>query len=132
MFTGSSPYSADLQNAITRAVAIASMPITQLNNDLSSFNSQSTALSGIDSKFVMLQNAVRAVSNATGSSSLSASSSASTVATASVGAGAVQGQYTIEVQNAVNRINRKDCPPFRFHILKTRIPQAPWREVRSL
>ena len=57
IFTGSSQFSTDFQNSITRAVNLASMPITQLKSDVTKLQSQSDALSGIDAKFAALQSA---------------------------------------------------------------------------
>ena len=44
MFTGASGYSQDLQNVISRAVAIAELPITVLTNQEATLQSQSSAL----------------------------------------------------------------------------------------
>ena len=41
-FTGSSQFSTDFQNVISRATAIASLPITQLNTDKTNLSSQAT------------------------------------------------------------------------------------------
>ena len=57
-FTGTSAYSADFANVIARAVAIASLPITQLTNSQTTLTSQSTELTTLDTKFTALQRAV--------------------------------------------------------------------------
>ena len=59
IFTGTSAYSQDFQNVITRAVAIASLPITLLTNQQTTLTNQSNELSTIDSKFTALQTAIR-------------------------------------------------------------------------
>jgi hypothetical protein len=43
-FLGNSAFSTDLQAVITRAVNIASLPITQLQNQLNTLTSQQTEL----------------------------------------------------------------------------------------
>jgi len=63
VFTGSSNFSADFQNVITRATAIASLPINLLNSDKSNLTSQADALTGIDGKFKTLQNAVQGIAD---------------------------------------------------------------------
>ena len=54
IFTGSSRYSSDLQQVLTRAVKIASLPLNLLNNQLSTLQSRSSALDSMDGKFSAL------------------------------------------------------------------------------
>ena len=61
IFTGSSQFSQDFQNVISRATAIASLPITQLNTDKTNLSSQADALTGIDGKFKALQTAIQGI-----------------------------------------------------------------------
>src|ERR1022692_5115505 len=61
IFTGTSAYSQDFQNVITRAVAIASMPITLLTNQQTTLTNQSNELSTIDTKFTALQTAIQGI-----------------------------------------------------------------------
>ena len=63
-FTGASDYSQDLQDVISRAVAIAELPVTQLTNQESALQSQSTELSTIDSDLTALQTAIQGVGTA--------------------------------------------------------------------
>ncbi|MGD0500134.1 MAG: flagellar filament capping protein FliD [Bryobacteraceae bacterium] len=100
LFTGSSQFSTDLQNVITRAITIASLPITQLNSEVTSLQNQSTALSGLDTKFAALQASIQQIADAAGSGSLNATVSDTSVVSATLGSGAVEGQYSIEVQDA--------------------------------
>jgi flagellar hook-associated protein 2 len=98
MFTGSSQFSADFQNVIDRAVAIASLPISQLNHDLTALENQSSDLSGIDSKFAALQAAVTGIGEAM-TSAFETDISDPAVVSATVGAGAVEGNYSIQVED---------------------------------
>jgi flagellar assembly factor FliW len=98
-FTGTSQYSQDFQNVITRAVAIASLPITLLTNQQTTLTNQSTALTSIDTDFTALQTAVAGIQSALEGSSFQTTVSAPTVVSASVADGAQQGNYTIQVNN---------------------------------
>jgi flagellar hook-associated protein 2 len=98
-FTGTSQYSTDFQNVITRAVAIASMPINQLNSNKTTLQNQSTALTALDSKFAALQAAIDGIDRAVAGGSLQASLSDTKLVTASAGNGATEGAYSIEVQD---------------------------------
>jgi flagellar hook-associated protein 2 len=97
-FTGASGYSQDLQNVISRAVAIAELPITQLTNQEAALQSQASALSNIDTDLTALQTAVQGVGTAM-SGSFEADVSNPDVVSASVGDGAVAGKYSIEVDS---------------------------------
>jgi len=99
VFTGVSSFANDLQAVITRAVGIASLPLTQLQNQLQDLNGQSSALSGLDSAFAALQTSLGKFDNAVGVGSLSAVSSNPAAGSASVSAGALQGDYTIDVSS---------------------------------
>jgi flagellar hook-associated protein 2 len=100
IFTGGSQFSADFQNVITRAVNIASLPITQLNNQKTTLTNQSTALSSLDASFVVLQSAVAGIANAFGGSSLQASISDTSKVSVALGSTASEGTYSINVTDA--------------------------------
>jgi flagellar hook-associated protein 2 len=100
IFTGSSQFSQDFQNVMTRAVSIASLPLTQLNSDLTSLQNQSSALSGIDSRFAALQGSLSRIQAAVGGSAMNVSSSNNDVLQATVGEGAVEGTYPVKVVDA--------------------------------
>jgi flagellar hook-associated protein 2 len=100
IFNGNSRYSADFSAVIDRAVAIASIPITQLNNDKTSLTAQSTALQGLDSNFSALQSAVQGIGTALGGASLAAAVSDPTKLSVTLGDGAVEGDYSIDVISA--------------------------------
>src|SRR4029079_6911471 len=87
-FTGNSAFSADLQQVITRAVNIASLPIAQLQGQLGILTNHKTKLQTLGSKFQSLQNALGSIDSASSANSFSASVDNQLVASASVGSGA--------------------------------------------
>ncbi len=95
IFSGSSRYSSDFQSIITRAVSIASLPKTQMQNTLSALQDEQSALKSIDSKFEALQAAISSLASATASTNSSVSNAS--VAKATVSAGAMEGTYQVEV-----------------------------------
>jgi flagellar hook-associated protein 2 len=99
IFTGSSAYSQDFQNVITRAVSIASLPLNQLNNDKTTLTNQSDELTTLNSKFGAVQSAIQGMDQAM-SSSFDAAISDPSVVSATTGAGAVEGNYSILVSDA--------------------------------
>ena len=96
IFTGTSTYSQDLQNVISREVAIASLPITQLQNNVSQLTGQSSELQTLSSKFSSLQSAIAKLSTVAGQM-LSVSTSDSAAVQATLGSGALPGSYAIAV-----------------------------------
>jgi len=100
IFTGNSRYSKDFQAVIDRATAIASLPISQLNNQKAALTDQTTALTGLDTKFVALQTAVDRLGQAIGSASFQSSVSDPAKVSVTLGDGAVEGNYAIEVVDA--------------------------------
>lgn len=97
IFTGSSRYSSDFQSVITRAVNIASLPLTQLNNVKNTLEDRSSALSSLDSVFSNLSSAIQTLQSSTGTSSFTSTTSRSGVVRATVGDGALAGSYQVEV-----------------------------------
>jgi flagellar hook-associated protein 2 len=98
-FNGSSTYAADLQQTITHAVAVASIPLNQLNANVTTLQGQSSELSYLESGFTLIQNAIQSLTTASNGGSLSASVGDSTVATATLdsSASATAGTYTLNV-----------------------------------
>jgi flagellar hook-associated protein 2 len=94
----SSKYSSDLQQVLSRAVAIASLPLTQMNNQLNGLQTRSTALNSLNGKFTALQSALQGVSDAAVSSSAQVSDS--TVLTAQSDSTVKAGSYAIHVISA--------------------------------
>jgi len=95
-FTGLSGYSTDLQNALNRAVALASLPLHQLQNQQSTLTGQSTELNTLRTLFSSLQTSITNL-NSSGQHLLAASVSDTSVLTAQVGAGALAGTYSVKV-----------------------------------
>lgn len=98
-FTGGSQYANDFQSVISRAVAIASLPLSQLSNQKADMIGESTALTSLDSKVAALQNAITSIQTSTGTSSYASSVSDPKVATTSLGTGISEGTYTLVVSD---------------------------------
>jgi len=97
IFTGSSAYAGDLENVVTRAVELASLPIQLLSNQQSLLNSQANEVSNLSNLLGNLQSSVKGIDNAMNGASFQASYSANGVVSASLAAGATQGVYSIDV-----------------------------------
>ncbi len=95
-FTGVSKFASSLQQVLTRAVGIASLPLNTDQAALNSLNTTQTDLQGLDSVFTNLQQSINSLQSTVSSGLLSASVSDSSVS-ATVGAGATAGTYTIAV-----------------------------------
>jgi len=100
IFNGNSRYSADFQAVIDRTTAIASMPITQLQNQKTNLNNESTALSLLGDVFSKLQSAIDGINTSLSGSSYSADVSDPAVIGVTLGDGAMEGNYGIEVLDA--------------------------------
>ena len=96
-FNGSSTFSADLNNQISHAVAIATLPITQLQNEQTTLTGQQSELQTLGSNFSALQTAFGAVDRAAGAGSLAASVSNPSLASASLSTGALAGSYSVNI-----------------------------------
>jgi len=94
----SSNYSSDLQQVLSRAVAIASLPLNQLNSQLTDLQNRSTALNSLNGKFSALQTALQGVSSAAFSASAQVTNSS--VLTAQSDSTAKAGSYAIHVVTA--------------------------------
>ena len=100
LFTGSSAFAQSLQASITQAVNIATLPITQLQNEVTNLQNQSSDLSGIDSKFASLQTAIAGIDQAMDGSSYETDVSDTSVVSATTSTGVMEGNYAIEVDSA--------------------------------
>jgi flagellar hook-associated protein 2 len=98
-FNGTSSYSTDLQNIISRSVAIAELPIQLLSNQQTTLKNQSTELTTIDGLVTKLQTAIKSVDQAMSSSSFDASVSDSSLLSATLSSGALEGDYSVEVKD---------------------------------
>jgi flagellar hook-associated protein 2 len=97
IFTGSSQFSNDFQQVITRAVAIASLPIQQVQTTVANLQSQSSELSTLNTSFTALQTAINNLQSALGLGSYSGTSSVTTVASVSLSGTPSAGTYSLEV-----------------------------------
>jgi len=95
IFSGTSRYSSDFQSILQRSVAIASLPKTQLESQLSALNSRQEALTSLQTKLTDLRSALNNLSSAV--TGLSANSLDSSVASVSVSGSAMAGTYFLEV-----------------------------------
>ena len=95
IFTGASRYSSDLQQVLTRAVSIASLPLNLLNNQLTTLQSRSDALNSLDGKFAAVLSAVQGISTA--ADSTTASVSDTDIVAAHSDPTALPGTYSIHV-----------------------------------
>ena len=100
----SSKYSSDLQQVLSRSIAIASLPLNQLNSQLTTLQNRSTALNSLNGKFSALQTALQGVSDAAVSSSAQVSDSS--VLTAQSDSTAKPGSYAIHVVTAGAHLQR--------------------------
>lgn len=97
IFAGSSRYANDFQQVIDRAVAIAALPLRQLQSQRSVLNDQATAWKSVDSKFTALASALDDIFTARGAASYQAVSSNEQVVRATVGSQPAPGTYSLEV-----------------------------------
>lgn len=98
-FKGASTYSSDFQNVISRAVAIATLPINLLTTQQTALTNQSKELTALDTKFTALQTAVQKVDAALSGSSYQTETSMDKVVEVSVADGAREGVYSINVKD---------------------------------
>ena len=96
-FTGNSAFTADLQNALSRAVSFASLPLQLIQNKQSDVTNQKSALQSLSSKFQSLQSSVDLLNKSIGTGSYVASVSKDSVATASASSGVTAGSYSLNV-----------------------------------
>ncbi len=99
LFNGSSRYSQDLQNLVQRAVAIASLPITQLNSQKTQVTDRSNALSALDTKFQSLAASINNIESAFGWASYQATVSDPAKLSVTLGSGAAEGDYSVQIVN---------------------------------
>ena len=99
IFTGASRYATDFQSVIDRSVAIASLPLSQLQTQKATLSSESSALSSVDSKVAALQAAIKNVGTAMSSGTYRPSVSDSDVLSSTLTSGSMAGTYRIHVTN---------------------------------
>ncbi len=104
-FTGSSAFTAQLQQVISTAVARASAPLTQLGNEQSTLQGQQSELATLAGDFSSLQSALTSLDTVAQSNGLAAQVSDTSVATASVTSTALPGTYSVDVTNLGSQAN---------------------------
>ncbi len=100
IFTGSSRYSTDFQQVIDRAVAIASLPLAQLESQKTGLEDQSSALRSVEAKIASVQSAIESLLSAVTSSAYTTSVTDASVLRASVSGSTLPGVYSVEVIDA--------------------------------
>jgi flagellar hook-associated protein 2 len=98
-FTGVSKFATSLQQVLTRAVGIASLPLNTLQASLTTTQNQQSAVTSLNSTFSSLQQSIASLQTAVNSTLLSSSVSDASVVSANVGAGALAGTYSIQVDS---------------------------------
>lgn len=97
-FSGSSTYASSFQQVITRAVGIASLPLQNLQNGVNNLNAQASAVTGLNATFAALQADIQNLDSAVAGSPSAKSSDPNSVS-ATAAAGALNGTYTIQVDD---------------------------------
>jgi len=95
LFSGNSRFATDFQQIIDRSVAIASLPMQQMQAQQSQLAQERSALAALEGKFTALRSAAQQIESSL--SNLAASVSNSGVVSAAVSSGAIVGTYQLEV-----------------------------------
>ena len=97
LFSGTSRYSADFVQVIERSVAIASLPLTQMQQQRLKTNDESAALKTVEAKVLALKASLLGMGNSLGTGSWQTSSSDTSVLRPSSTDGVAEGTYTLQV-----------------------------------
>jgi flagellar hook-associated protein 2 len=97
-FNGSSTFSSAFQGVLTNAVDQASIPMEQMQDDVTTLTNQQSALTSLESTFQSLSTALQSIGSAS-TGSPSASVSDSSIVSASTTSSALAGTYSIEVDS---------------------------------
>jgi flagellar hook-associated protein 2 len=111
-FNGVSSYANDFQQVLTRAVDIASLPMQNLQNQVTTLTQQEQTLGGLQSTFSSLQGAIQSIGTA--QASMSATVSDPSTVSASATPSALPGTYTIQVTNlgsSTTTLSNAGTPP---------------------
>lgn len=96
IFSGSSRYANDFQSLITRAMSIASLPLSQLERGKTELESESSALAALQTRFSALAAAIDTLEDAIGADAYGVSVTGGAVLSAAI-SGAAEGVYNVEV-----------------------------------
>jgi flagellar hook-associated protein 2 len=94
--SGVSKYSSDLQSILNRAVQIAQIPVTALQNKDSDLLQKKTLLSGLDSSISSFSDSLKSLSSVAGSQALTATSSNPNAVTVAATGATTPASYTID------------------------------------
>ncbi len=95
--TGSSTFASDLQSALNRAVAIASLPMQLLQADQSQLNGRASELGALASLFTNVQGSLQSLASSTSGGALGATVSDSSIVQANLTGTPLPGTYTVDV-----------------------------------
>lgn len=104
-FNGSSTYATQLQQVITHSLAIASLPVTQLQRTQTTLTGQQTELQTLSTSFASLETAIYSLGSSTGTGSFAATTGDSTIVQPTVSSGAMAGTYSLNVTSLGSRTN---------------------------
>jgi flagellar hook-associated protein 2 len=104
-FSGESTFSASLNNVISQALARASAPITQLQNQQSTLANEQGEVQTLGNDFMAVQTAIDGLNTAASTSAYSATVDVPTVATATASSTALAGTYTLDVSSLGSQTN---------------------------
>ena len=97
-FNGSSTFSSSFQQVLQRAVSIASLPMQEVQGEVTTLQGQQSDLSSMQATFSSLQNSLQDVASAI-TGNVSASSSDSSVVSAAAQSNTLPGTYSIQVSS---------------------------------
>ncbi len=97
LFLGNSAYSKDFSEVIERTVAIAKLPMLQLEQQRLQTGDRGAAITDLQGKFETLRIALSDLSSSVASANLAANFSATGIATATLGESAAAGEFSLEV-----------------------------------
>jgi flagellar hook-associated protein 2 len=112
-FNGQSTFSSSFQQVLQRAVSIASLPMQQLQGEVTTLQGQQSSLASLGSAFDALQTALQGIATAA-TGNVSATSSDTSVVTASAESTTLPGTYSIQVSkigSSTTTISNAGSPP---------------------
>jgi flagellar hook-associated protein 2 len=104
-FSGESTFSASLNNVISQAVARATAPITQLQNEQSTLTNEQSEVQTLGNDFMSVQTAIDSLNSAASTSAYTATVDVPTVATATASSTALPGTYSLDVSSIGSQTN---------------------------
>lgn len=99
IFSGNSRFANDFAAVIERAVGIASLPLTQMQQSRVKLSDEAAALRSLDTKITSVQTTLQALQDSLGQQSFTPSVSDSTAVSARVSEGIREGSYSVEIMS---------------------------------